>query len=267
VALGRIVAIALLFGVMTCAAALAGSRTVPDSRAGEVVTARTRGAKPLTSVAAIRRARRFASSRQGRVAFAVLDREHRPRGLLRTAQFPSASVSKAMLLVAVLRRAGARHLSDGERNLLRPMITVSDNDAASAVYAQVGGHGMRRVAKAAGMRQFADVGHWAGARITAADQARLFLRIDRLVPLRHRRYARKLLSSIVGEQRWGIAPVARSARLKIFFKGGWRNGITHQVALLERGRRRLALAVLTSGSPSETYGRETIERIAVRLLD
>jgi hypothetical protein len=87
------------------------------------------------------------------------------------------------------------------------------------------------------------------------------------VPGAHRRYARKLLSSIVPEQRWGMAPVARRERVKIFFKGGWRSGITHQVALLERGRRRIALAVLTSGSPSMAYGQETIERIAVRILD
>ena len=55
--------------------------------------------------------------------------------------------------------------------------------------------------------------------------------------------------------------------MKVFFKGGWRNGITHQVALLERGGRRLALAVLTSGSPSMAYAEETIERIASRVLD
>jgi hypothetical protein len=229
--------------------------------------AATKPARGLTSVASIRRARRFARSRAGAVAFAVLDDGHRPRGLRRTTQFPSASVTKAMLLVAVLRRAGGRHLSDRERGLLRPMITASDNDAAGAVYAEVGGVGLQRVARAAGMNAFVDVGHWAGARITAADQARLFLRIDRLVPAAHRRYARKLLSSIVPEQRWGIAPVARRERVKIFFKGGWRNGITHQVALLERGRRRIALAVLTSGSPSMAYGQETIERIAARVLD
>jgi hypothetical protein len=68
------------------------------------------------------------------------------------------------------------------------------------------------------------------------------------------------------DQRWGIAPVARRERMKIFFKGGWRTGITHQVALLERRDRRLALAVLTSGSPSIAYGEETIERIARRIL-
>jgi hypothetical protein len=231
------------------------------------VTVRNGKGRELTTPARIRRARRFARSRQGVVAFAVLDSEHRPRGLRRTAPFPSASVSKAMLLVAALRQAGGRRLSDATRRLLRSMITVSDNDAASAVYAQVGGEGLRRVAGAAEMRKFTDVGHWAGARVTAADQARLFLRIDRLVPAAHRRYARKLLSSIVTSQRWGIARAARRAHAKVFFKGGWRNGITHQVALLERGGRRLALAVLTSGSPSIAYAQETIERIASRVLD
>jgi hypothetical protein len=219
----------------------------------------------LTTGAAIRKARRFARSRLGGVAFAFLDGEHRPRGLRRTVRFPSASVSKAMLLVALLRRAGHRHLTTGERGLLRPMITASDNDAASAVYARVGGDGMRRVARAAGMRRFVEVGYWSDAQITAADQARFFLRIDKLVPRRHRPYARSLLSSIVPEQRWGIAPVARLRRLRIFFKGGWRPGITHQVALLERGRRRVALAILTR-SPSIPYGEETIERIARRVL-
>jgi hypothetical protein len=145
------------------------------------------------------------------------------------------------------------------------MITASDNDAASAVYARVGGEGLRKVARAAGMRRFGEVGYWSDAQITAADQARFFLRIDKLVPRRHRPYARKLLSSIVSEQRWGIAPVARRRRLRIFFKGGWRTGITHQVALLERGRRRIALAILTR-SPSIPYGEETIERIARRVL-
>ena len=99
------------------------------------------------------------------VAFSVLNSRHRPRGLRRTTPFPSASVSKAMLLVAALRRAGGRRLSYTTRRLLRSMITVSDNDAASALYAQVGGEGLNRVAGAAEMRKFTDVGHWAGARV------------------------------------------------------------------------------------------------------
>ncbi|MEN3284756.1 MAG: hypothetical protein V7607_5896 [Solirubrobacteraceae bacterium] len=220
----------------------------------------------LASSAGIAAAARYARARAGTVAFAVLDGRGRLRGLRRTARFASASVVKAMLMVAVLRRAEGGHLGAGERDLLRRMITVSDNDAASAIYAQVGGAGLRSVARAAGAKRFADVGNWADAQLTAADQARFFLRFDRLVPAAHRRYARKLLSSIVDWQRWGIPPVASARGMKVFFKGGWRTGIVHQVAMLERGGRRVALAVLTSGEPSMAYGEETIEGIARRVL-
>ena len=236
----------------------------PDARA--VAADRVATAPVLATSAGIAAAVRYARSRAGTVAFAVLDGHGRLRGLRRTTRFPSASVVKAMLMVAVLRRADGGHLDAGERDLLRRMITVSDNDAASAIYAQVGGAGLRAVARAAGAKRFADVGNWADAQLTAADQARFFLRIDKLVPAAHRRYARKLLSSIVGWQRWGIPPVAGTHRMKVFFKGGWRTGIVHQVALLERDGRRIALAVLTSGEPSMAYGEETIEEIARRVL-
>lgn len=75
-----------------------------------------------------------------------------------------------------------------------------------------------------------------------------------------------MLSSITTELRWGIAPVAARHDMKAFFKGGWRTGITHQVALLIRGDRRVALAILTSGAPSQAYGAQTIEGIAARVL-
>jgi len=119
------------------------------------------------------------------------------------------------------------------------------------------------------MTRFADVGNWADARLTARDQARLFMRIDRLAPKRHRAYLRRLLGSIVPWQHWGIAPVAPVAQRRgfhIMFKGGWRARIAHQVALLERDGTRISLAVLTSGSPSSAYGRATEAGIAERVL-
>ncbi len=234
-------------------------RGAVDSRDGEW----------LTADASIKSAQRFARARQGVVAFAVLDqRSKRIRGLRRTTTFRSASVVKAMMLVAVLRRAVRRPLRDAERRLLRPMITRSDNATASAVYGQIGDRGLRGVAHVAGMKKFSPSPTWGLSQITAADQARFFLRIDRLGPLAHRRYARKLLSSVVKDQRWGIAPVARRRKLKIFFKGGFVPGITHQIALLERRRdgTRIALAVLTRDSPSMTYGEETVEGVAARVL-
>jgi len=220
----------------------------------------------LATATGIEAAQAWARTRAGTVGFAVLDARGRLRGLHRTLDFPSASVDKAMLMVALLRRAAGRPLTASERALLEPMITRSDNAAADAVYATVGGAGLTAVARVAGSRRFVDVGHWAGARLTPADQARFFLRVDRLVPARHRAYARRLLRSVVSWQRWGIAPVAARHGMTIMFKGGWRTGIVHQVALLQKGGRRIALAILTDGQPSQAYGEETLRGIAARVL-
>ncbi|HEX2410211.1 MAG TPA: serine hydrolase [Solirubrobacteraceae bacterium] len=209
-------------------------------------------------------AQRWARERDGSVSFAVVD-GRRIRGRAVDRRYPSASVVKAMLALAVVRDARGRELTSGERALLGPMIRVSDNAAASTVYRRIGGDGLRRVAAVARMTRFADVGNWADAQLTAADQAKLFLRIDRLAPRRHRAYLRHLLASIVPSQRWGIAPVASERGFTIMFKGGWRTRIAHQVALLERDGRRIALAVLTSGT-GDGYGRATQAGIAARVL-
>jgi hypothetical protein len=240
--------------LVIAAAAPAGARALPA------------GPEPsLVALGGVQEARDYARARAGTVAFAVARPGAPIRGINVNHRFFSASVVKAMLALAVLRDARDRDLTASERALLRPMITVSDNAAASAVYRRVGGAGLYRVASAAHMTRFADVGNWADARITAADQARLFLRIDELAPERHRAYLRRLLASIVSWQRWGIAPVAEARDFHIMFKGGWRTNISHQVALLERDGQRIALAVLTSGA-SDGYGRLTETGVAERVL-
>jgi len=219
----------------------------------------------LSTAAGIAAARRWAAARKGEVAFAVLDERGRIRGLQRTRTFPSASVVKAMLMVAVLRRAGARPLPPGVRARLAAMVRASDNDAARGFYRRLGPSALLAVARVARMRRFS-VPWLFDAQITAADQVRLFLRIDALVPRRHRAAARRWLATIVPEQRWGIAPVAQRRGAHVLFKGGWREGLDHQVALLERGPCRLALAVLTTGSPSAAYRRATIAGVAARVI-
>ncbi|HET8756800.1 MAG TPA: serine hydrolase, partial [Solirubrobacteraceae bacterium] len=219
----------------------------------------------LVAPGGVREARDYARGRAGTVGFAVVEPGGRLRGLRVNRWFYSASVVKAMLALEVVREARHRRLTATERALLRPMITVSDNAAASAVYRRVGGAGLYRVARAAHMTRFTDVGHWSDAHITPADQARLFLRIDTLAPRRHRSYLRGLLGSIVPSQRWGIAPVAADLDFRIMFKGGWRTGLSHQVALLERDGRRIALAVLTRGA-ADRYGRRTETGVARRIL-
>ena len=183
---------------------------------------------------------------------------------------PSASVLKAMLLVAYLRRPDVRGrpLHGDERALLGPMIRRSDNAAASRVCNIVGTGGLARLARRAHMRRFHATRPWGLSSIDVADQTRFFLHIDRYVPGRHRRYALRLLGSIVPSQRWGIARV-RPRGWALYFKGGWGSGTgwaDHQVALLRRGRRRIAVAILITSSPSHEYGNETLRGVSARLL-
>jgi hypothetical protein len=216
-------------------------------------------------------ARRFARRRTGTVSFAIVGERGNLRGYRAQRQFHSASVVKAMLLVSYLRRPSVRNrpLSSRDRSLLHPMITRSDNTTATEVYDTVGNAGLDRLARAAHMHRFQPNVVWGLSEITARDQALYFYRLRRLIPARHRRYAFHLLSSIVSYQRWGVPP-AKPAGWHVFFKGGfipapdgWR---INQVALLRRPHRKLALAVLTHGNPSERYGEKTIQGVTARLL-
>ncbi len=221
---------------------------------------------------AIRSARRYLARRSGVTSFAVVGSEGRTYGAHPHRRFVSASVVKAMLLVAYLRRLAERRdrLDTHDRALLRPMIHVSDNAAATAVWRKVKDPRLRRLAHRAGMRDFSIHGLWTNAMISASDQAGFFFGMNRLLPDRFRAFANHLLSHIVGYESWGIPAVARKRGWKVFFKGGWRptgrGQLVHQVARLERGRTRIAIAVMTDGDPSMGYGISTIDGVTARLL-
>ena len=213
----------------------------------------------------------FLSARGGGASFAVTDERGRTRGFRRGVQYSSASLVKAMLLVAYLdqRRVRHRELRAGERRLLGPMIRLSDNDAASAVYERVGAGGLVRVARKTGMRNFAPNPVWGGCQVTARDQSRLFFRIRSLIPERHRGYAMSLLRRIVSYERWGI-PHGSPQGWRVYFKGGWFKDDdgwrVHQAARLEQGNRHISVAVLTRGNPTLEYGAATIAGVTARLL-
>ena len=220
----------------------------------------------------IERAHRYLNDRAGLKSFGVVTTEGRLYGSNLHRRFVSASVVKAMLLVAYLRMLHREHrgLDSSSRSLLHPMIHVSDNDAATRVWSIVGDSRLRRLAKRAGMKDFSIQGIWANAMISAADQARFFYDMKRLLPREFRRYADHLLSHITSSQSWGIPAVARPRGWTVFFKGGWRGTargqLVHQAARLEHSRDRMAIAVLTDGDPSMGYGIQSIEGTAGRLL-
>lgn len=222
-------------------------------------------------VEAMERASAFLESRAGRTAFAVIDTRGHEYGLNMHDSFVSASTVKSMLLVAYLRDLAAQHgvIAASSQSLLYPMIHVSDNKAAEAVWHLVGNAAVEDVAKRAGMRDFTFGTDWANEEVSAADMARFFYRMDSLIPRQFRSYARELLSGIDPTQSWGIPIVARP-RWQVFFKGGWRltgvGQLVSQIARLEQPRRVIAIAVMTVADPSMAYGEETVAGVAARLL-
>jgi hypothetical protein len=133
----------------------------------------------------------------------------------------------------------------------------------------VGSSALLDVGGRAGMTEFSLGRDWANERISAADQVRLFAKLDELVPAPYRTYARGLLASVVPSESWGIPVVARPT-WTVFFKGGWRRTglghLVHQIARLEQPGRTITLAVMTDGGPSQAYGIETIRGVTSRLL-
>jgi D-alanyl-D-alanine dipeptidase len=218
----------------------------------------------------LRAARRFLERRAGIESWALIDTHGRLHGLDARRVYVSASLVKAMLLVAYLRQASNREPTASEQGMLGPMITQSDNGLATSVFSRVGDAALRDLAARAGMRTFSVSGYWSGATFSAADQARFFRVFDRLVPRRSRAYARRLLSSIVKWQRWGFSRYSLAVGFNTFFKGGWRGTadgrLVHEAALFERGPLRLSMAVLTDGNPSHDYGTATLRGVAERIF-
>src|SRR5918999_5889793 len=214
---------------------------------------------------------RTAGRRPGYVSVAIVSGPGRVFALRGGRRFVSASVVKAVMLVALLREleADGESLDSGTAATLEEMITYSDNDAADEIYYRLGDAPIEAAARAAGARTLDTRGYWSETYLSARDAARFMWSLERLLPRRHRALALRLLRSIVSYQRWGI-PEATPRGWSVAFKGGWRGTdrgqLVHQMALLRCGPTRLAIAVMTDGMPSMAEGTETVEGVTRRAL-
>ena len=258
-----------LFAAADAGAAHGNLSRGPQLGSGGTQGGATREAPAFPTRRSIRAARRYVR-RRAVSSFALIDTRGRLHGFAPRRRYISASVSKAMLLVAYLRQIGPRRPNPSERATLGPMITMSDNDRADAIYARVGDGGLLRVARRARMRDLTVAGYWGSVFFSAADQARFFHRLPSMVPRRSRPYARRLLSSIIPAQRWGFSRVSVHRGWRTFFKGGWRQtaggSLVHEAARFEHGGKHFSLAVLTDANPSHAYGTATLRGVAARIF-
>jgi hypothetical protein len=192
--------------------------------------------------------------------------------------FPMASLAKVAIMVTVLDRAirEGRDLTAWELALLEPMITVSDNDAATALWDDVGGAGavgtyLRSLGLTA-IRPNAQ-GYWGDSRASASEVALLLTRLveGKILDEPSRRLAIELMTRVDPEQSWGMTarspdqpPPGTVAGIKDGWypaECGWR---VNSAGFVIPGNEQPAytIAILTRKQPSLEEGIETIEELA-----
>jgi len=218
------------------AAALLGSALVPvwSLPAGAAVSAAAAAPGFCRSSShpalAARLARDIQAARRGRVSTVAVRVDDPRRGLgcwLHSAtHFDSASVVKVTILGALLRKALDQHrfLTSTEAALASAMITRSDNNAASALWAELGRSYLRHFLNLAGMRQVIASQRWG---VPAGAPTRLTVHVKN-----------------------GWLPRATH---------GWR---IHSIGCFTGLRGGYSIVVLTQDNPTMAYGIRTIEAIA-----
>jgi hypothetical protein len=213
----------------------------------------------------------------GRVSTVAVGVDDPGRGLqcwLRSsAHFDSASVVKVTILAALLRKAQDEHryLTGTEASLAHEMITESDNDAASALWADVGRYDLQHFLNLAHMNQtyLGPSGYWGLTQITAYDEVLLLgllLNQNRVLDTSSRDYELNLMARVIPAQRWGV-PAGAPTSLTVHVKNGWLPLATHGWRIHSIGAFTgrgggYSIVVLTQDNPTMTYGIDTIEAIA-----
>jgi beta-lactamase class A len=214
------------------------------------------------------------AKRSSSVALTVNDREKGVVCALRQGtHFDSASVVKVTILGALLRRAMQQHrsLTAREARLATVMITRSDNNAASALWASLGMHRLQHFLDLARMTQtrLGQNGYWGLTQITAHDEMlllRLLTSSNTVLNAPSRAYARNLMAHVIPSQRWGV-PAGAPAGVTIGVKNGWVPIAPHgwrinSIGFFTGNGRYYMMAVLTQDNPTMAYGVRTIENVA-----
>ncbi|HUY50141.1 MAG TPA: serine hydrolase [Streptosporangiaceae bacterium] len=268
-------AVALCAGVAGASAPAAAASKLGSLRAaGSIAVSCTSHAHPELAARLSAGIRAALRGRSSTVALRVYDKsEGLGCSLSTTMHFDSASVVKVTILGALLRVAmnQHRHLTQREVTLTTRMITESDNNAASALWAQVGQARLQHfldLAKMTQTRLGAD-GYWGLTQITAHDESLLLNLLEypnSVLDTPSRNYALGLMARVIPAQRWGV-PAGAPTDLTVHVKNGWLPLATdgwriHSIGCFTGHHRGYSIVVLTEDNPSMAYGIATIERAA-----
>ncbi len=194
-------------------------------------------------------------------------------------RFPAASVVKVGILAALLLRAQDRGRRPGpvERACAEAMIRRSDNDAASALWAAIGGPaGLDAAHARLGLTETSADRAWGRTRTAARDQVALLRAVfgdgdaggPGVLDAHSRAYLRTLMGQVVPGQDWGVSAAGRGAALK----NGWMTRdatglwVVHSVGRVRApDGRALLIAVLSEGHATKEAGIAVVERTSVEV--
>jgi hypothetical protein len=251
--------------MLTAGPASAASTDVCTSSSSSGQTLAARLSRDITAVL---------RTRASAVALTVADRRTGVACQLnQSARFDSASVVKVTILGAMLRMAVDQHryLTQSEVTLSTAMIEESDNNAATALWNEVGRSRLQHFLTLARMTQtvLGPGGYWGLTQITAHDQLtllRLLTSTNSVLDTVSRQYALSLMAHVTPAQRWGV-PAGAPAGVTVHVKNGWLPRPTHGWRIHSMGSfsghgRDYMIVVLTQNNATMAYGVRTIEDVA-----
>jgi hypothetical protein len=224
---------------------------------------------------------------QGRAGTVAVDVNDPHEGIIchlnANQHFYSASVVKATILGALLHKAEAqgRHLTAHEKSLAKSMITVSDNNAATALWNDVGRTWLQKFLGLASMDDtvLGPGGSWGLTRITAHNESVLLWKLltpGSLLTTADQAYELSLMSQVVSSQRFGV-PDGAPAGFTVHVKNGWAPlpsssapWYVNSIGCFTKGDGSTDYSIVvlthqTAAHPTFSYGVTTIQGVAVRV--
>ena len=188
--------------------------------------------------------------------------------------FYAASVIKVTIISALLLKVhGPSGLTKAQRNLAYLMITQSDNNAATALWDDVGMRGMQRFLNRAGMRHTTLSSAWGLTLITAQDELKLLHLLTnpgKVLGKNSRSYVLSLMAQVIPAERWGV-PAGAPSDVTVHVKNGWlpypraADWNINSIGAFTGKHIGYQIVVLTAPAPggqSESYGIQTVQAAA-----
>ncbi len=193
-------------------------------------------------------------------------------------RFRSASIIKVTTVATMLWQADreGREPTTTERSWAKRAITVSDNDAQSALWQHVGSStGVSEFLEAAAMTRTipGTGGAWGLTQVTAEDQARLLGVLTRpgLLSEQSRSYELGLMRQVESDQAWGVSAAAEDTGESVALKNGWlvypSLWVVNSIGYITGSGHRFTLVVLSEGSSTMAAGISAAESIADSIGD